>query len=109
MAELPIRTAGARLPSLSITWQDESGNARTLTGTITANMTNTETGTTAALTGTFTADADQVTNKGVFVYAPSAADVATPGKFIIYFLEDVSGSDYINIPLDWTILPAPTP
>ncbi len=109
MAKLPTRMSGSQLPNMAITWTDDSGTARTLTGTITANMTNLSTGTTRLVTGTFTKDADQVTNKGVFAWDLSTADVATAGLWTVNFIEDVSSEDYYSLAMYWSIANAPTP
>jgi len=109
MASLPTRTKGSQLPNMAITWTDDSGNARTLTGVITGNMTNISTAATRAITGTLTKDADQVTNKGVFAWALTAADVATTGQWVLYFIETVSAKNYNTLTLDWSIGDAPTP
>lgn len=109
MAKFPDRMQGAQLPNLSVTWTDENGNARALTGTLTGYMTAQSTNVTKAIAGTLTADSDQVNNTGVFTWDIDAADVATADVFSVYFVETVSGEDYKSEPTSWAILEAPTP
>ncbi|MCP5016113.1 MAG: hypothetical protein GY938_12710 [Ketobacter sp.] len=94
---------------MAITWTDDAGTPRTLTGSITGVMTNISTAAKRAITGTLTRDADQVTYTGVFAWDLSAADVATAGQWVIYFVETVSGEAYNTLTLEWSIGDAPTP
>jgi len=98
---------GATLPIFALDWEDESGNARTLNGTLTGYLVDKNGGATA-IDGTLAADGDQVANQGRFTWTPSAADVATAGVYEVYFIETVGGKAYKSIPVELTILDAPT-
>jgi len=76
---------GARHTAQSITWQDQDGNARSLSGATLTGTIQDKNGDTRAIDGTLTPDADQVTNIGIFTWAYGAIDVGTAGEFLVEF------------------------
>lgn len=76
---------GARHTAQSITWQDQDGNAHSLSGATLSGTIQNKAGVTRAIDGTLAPDVDQVTNVGVFTWSYGAADVATAGEFLVQF------------------------
>lgn len=83
MVDELVMVQGANHSAYTITWEEPDGTAWPLTGaTITGKILNLDTGTSQALTGAFVLVTPA---SGIFSYTPSAADVATAGRFAIQF------------------------
>jgi hypothetical protein len=80
---LPDAVAGAKRPSVQITWTDENGVALDLSGaTLTARIQDVNTGTIRTADGVFTlVDA----SNGVFRWDYGTTDVATAGNYRVQF------------------------
>lgn len=92
MASLPNWVAGARRPSMILTWyREDSTDPEPLTGaTITGFIGPASgVGTAVAITGTLS-----VTNgaAGIFTWDLSAADVQTPGRLVVQFVASFGSS-----------------
>ena len=84
---------GARHTAQTITWQDEDGDAWTLTGaTITGKIKPERGGTARALTGTFALVGTGST--GQFTWTYSAVDIATSGTYWVQFKATFTGGAY---------------
>lgn len=80
---LAAAVQGARRPSQTITWTDESGTALDLTGaTITARIRNVAANSTTDSDGTFTI---VTAASGVFRWDYSATDVESSGQYEVQF------------------------
>lgn len=81
---LPRRVVGGLRPSLAITWEREDGDPEDLTGaTMTGTILHELTGSSRAIAGTLTVTDGAA---GEFVWAFAAADLATPGTFVVQFI-----------------------
>jgi hypothetical protein len=99
---LPRAIEGARNKGLSITWTTDDGTAQNLTAATITGTLKDKTGTVTAITGTLTAtDA----SNGVFSWAYSAADVATPGLHLVVFKATYTNYD-LTYPEVWIVEPA---
>lgn len=103
---IPRAIEGARYTGVSLTWQDEDGNAQDLTGFTLSGTIKDKDGTSTAIAGTLTPDADQSTNPGLFAWAFAAADIATPGRYTVQFKKTQSGQYDLSFPEAWVVEPA---
>lgn len=101
MPALPDAVAGSKLTPLSLTWQDEDGTVKDLSGaTITARIKAVATGVASAATGTFAVTSS---TGGVFTWSFSAADVQTAGNYTVQFKATVGGLYDLSYEHDWTV------
>lgn len=89
---MPLKRAivGAVRTGQQITWSDEDGTAKDLTGTTITGTIEDSDGNTTAIAGTL----NLVTAaSGIFNWAYAAADIATAGRYTVQFKAD-DGADY---------------
>jgi hypothetical protein len=94
----------ARKRSQTITWKDEDGAAINLTGAVLTGIIERD-GVQTAITGTL---ALSVAASGIFTWAYSAADVAVPGTFYVWFRAKYASDSLseISYRTEWKVLPA---
>lgn len=103
MVVLPHTIVGDRKRALIITWTDEDDVAIDLTGaTLTGEIKNMVSGTEANVTGELVI---VTAASGIFSWARSAADVATPGVYRVRFVATYLGPlDTKSFAADWRVL-----
>lgn len=88
---LPSVIEGSKYDPIDITWADEDGTARDLTGaTLTGRLKNEETSEITVIDGSLVLlDADD----GIFTWTLGDNDVGTVGKFFVQFIATYAGGE----------------
>lgn len=99
---LPRAIEGARNTVVTITWTQDDDTAQNLTGATLSGTIQNKDGTVTAIAGTLAlSDAAN----GVFTWTYAAADVATPGRYLVQFKATYINYD-LTYPEVWIVEPA---
>lgn len=106
MSAISDALQGARHTAQTITWLDDQGNVKDLTGaTVTARIEPQAGGAAQAATGAFTLVGDGST--GQFTWTYGQADVATAGGFNVQFKATFAGDSFdLSRKVEWRVLEA---
>ena len=96
---LPKALQGARNTGLKLTWTQDDGTVENLTGATLSGTMKDKDGVVTAITGTL---AIVTAASGIFSWAYSAADIATPGRYLVQFKATFTEYD-LTYPENWEV------